>query len=68
MTMPIDKRCWSVVVTKSSVGVLAIINHGHNRRHDEQRGFFGFFECLDDVEASNELFATAIAVAAGTKG
>lgn len=40
--------------------VLAIINHGHNRRHDEQRGFFGFFECLDDIEASNELFATAL--------
>jgi hypothetical protein len=40
--------------------VLAIINHGHNRRYDEQRGFFGFFECLDDIEASNELLATAL--------
>jgi len=40
--------------------LLAIINHGHNRCHDEQRGFFGFFECLDDIEASNELFATAM--------
>ncbi len=39
--------------------VLAIVNHAHNRRHDEKRGFFGFYECFDDVDASNELFATA---------
>ena len=39
--------------------VLAIVNHAHNRRYDEKLGFFGFFECYDDVEASNELLATA---------
>ncbi len=35
--------------------VAAILNHGHNERHGERRGFFGFFECLDDVEAARGL-------------
>ncbi|NNE01297.1 MAG: N-acetyltransferase [Pirellulaceae bacterium] len=39
--------------------VVAIVNHAHNRRYDEKRGFFGFYECHDDVDASNELLATA---------
>ncbi len=39
--------------------VLAIINHGHNRRYDEQRGFFGFYECEDDQAASDELLSVA---------
>jgi len=39
--------------------VLAIINHPHNERYEEKRGFFGFFECFDDQEASDELLATA---------
>lgn len=39
--------------------VLALVNHGHNRRYDEKRGFFGFFECIDDVEVARSLFRTA---------
>ena len=39
--------------------LLAIINHTHNQCHQEKRGFFGFFECLDDQEACNELFRSA---------
>ena len=39
--------------------VLAIVNHAHNRMHKETRGFFGFFECDRDVDASHELLATA---------
>ena len=39
--------------------VVAIINHAHNRRYEEKRGFFGFYECADDIDASNELFAAA---------
>ena len=39
--------------------IVAIVNHGHNRRYNEKRGFFGFFECIDDVEVSNALFSTA---------
>jgi hypothetical protein len=39
--------------------VLAIVNRAHNEKYDEQRGFFGFYECLDDIEASNALFTHA---------
>ncbi len=41
--------------------VLAIVNHAHNRRYQEKRGFFGFFECQDDLEASGALFEAAFA-------
>ncbi len=39
--------------------VVAIINHGHNRRYEEQRGFVGFFECTDDEAAATQLLDTA---------
>jgi hypothetical protein len=39
--------------------VVAIVNHAHNRYHEEKRGFFGFFECIDDVEVSRRLFDAA---------
>ena len=39
--------------------VLAIVNHEHNRRYNQKMGFFGFYECMDDIEASNELFSVA---------
>lgn len=39
--------------------VLAIVNHAHNERYEEQRGFFGFYECFDDTEASQFLFTHA---------
>src|SRR5579872_343033 len=28
--------------------VAAIVNHEHNRRYNERRGFFGFFESIED--------------------
>lgn len=36
--------------------VAAIINHMHNECHKERRGFFGFFECVDDQEVADGLF------------
>ncbi len=39
--------------------VAAIINKMHNERHREQRGFFGFFECIDDQVVANGLFDAA---------
>ena len=39
--------------------VVAIVNHAHNECHQDKLGFFGFFECEDDQEACDELFATA---------
>ncbi|HYO25803.1 MAG TPA: N-acetyltransferase [Lacipirellulaceae bacterium] len=39
--------------------IAAIVNHAHNRQYHEQRGFFGFFESVDDVEVSGRLFDAA---------
>jgi hypothetical protein len=39
--------------------VAAIVNHVHNRRYEEQRGFFGFFESVDDQEVADGLFDAA---------
>ncbi len=35
--------------------IVAILNHGHNRRYHEQLGFFGFFETIDDQQVANAL-------------
>ncbi len=38
-------------------GRLAVlINHVHNRKYNERRGFFGFFECIDDAAVAMGLF------------
>ena len=37
----------------------AILNQGHINRYDERRGFFGFFESIDDQEVANSLFNAA---------
>jgi GNAT superfamily N-acetyltransferase len=37
--------------------VAAIHNHAHNRIHDEQIVFFGFFECIDRPDVARELLA-----------
>ena len=39
--------------------VAAIVNHAHNQRYDERRGFFGFFECEENQETANRLFQAA---------
>jgi GNAT superfamily N-acetyltransferase len=39
--------------------IAAFTNHRHNEFHDENIGFFGFFEVLDDPEAADALLATA---------
>jgi GNAT superfamily N-acetyltransferase len=39
--------------------IVGLINHGHNARYKEKRGFFGFFDCIDDQEAANHLFRAA---------
>lgn len=39
--------------------ITAIVNHAHNERFGEQRGFFGFFECDDDPAAARALFGAA---------
>jgi GNAT superfamily N-acetyltransferase len=34
----------------------AIVNHNHNKEHNENIGFFGFFECINDQTVANTLF------------
>ena len=36
--------------------IAAILNRGHNERYSERRGFFGFFDCIDDQEVAGGLF------------
>ena len=37
----------------------AIKNDLHNKHHNDNIGFFGFFECINDQEVANRLFDTA---------
>ncbi len=39
--------------------IAAIANRLHNETHDDQVGFFGFFECVDDKAVADALFAAA---------
>jgi GNAT superfamily N-acetyltransferase len=39
--------------------IAAFINDIHNEKYREKRGFFGFFECVDDTAAARSLFAAA---------
>ena len=39
--------------------VAAIINRNHDRFHNEKAGFFGFFECVDDVDVARALLERA---------
>jgi hypothetical protein len=39
--------------------IAALINHAHNERYQERRGFFGFFECLADDPAAAGLLRAA---------
>ncbi len=36
--------------------IAAIVNHTHNSYYKERRGFFGFFECVNDQEVADALF------------
>ncbi len=37
--------------------IAAIVNHNHNRFHNELAAAWGFFECADDPEAASALFS-----------
>jgi GNAT superfamily N-acetyltransferase len=39
--------------------IVALVNHAHNRRFNERRGFFGFFDADDDPEVAHRLFSEA---------
>lgn len=39
--------------------IAAITNDNHNKTHNDKIGFFGFFECVDNVEVAKALLDTA---------
>jgi GNAT superfamily N-acetyltransferase len=39
--------------------IAAVVDHDHNKFHKESTGFFGMFECINDVDASNLLLNAA---------
>ncbi|NLE38865.1 MAG: GNAT family N-acetyltransferase [Pirellulaceae bacterium] len=39
--------------------IAAVVNEGHIERFNDRRGFFGFFECVDDQEVADRLFDAA---------
>ena len=39
--------------------IAAIVNDNHNKEHEENIGFFGFFECINDQAVANALFDVA---------
>ncbi len=36
--------------------IAVFVNAIHNTKYDEKRGFFGFFECIDDLSVARALF------------
>ncbi len=38
--------------------ISAVLDHNFNEYHEEQTGFFGFFECIDDPSAATALLDT----------
>ncbi|MHB8863872.1 MAG: N-acetyltransferase [Pirellulaceae bacterium] len=52
-----DVRTWLAWRDGQVCGRIAgIVNHVHNQKYSEQRGFFGFFESIDDDEVARGLF------------
>ena len=49
----------AIVDGKPAGRLLALVNRAHNERYRENRGFFGFFECIEDQEVASELFDAA---------
>jgi hypothetical protein len=39
--------------------IAAIVDRAHNRFHNEEAGFFGFFECIDDAAVAEALLTRA---------
>lgn len=39
--------------------IVAIVDDNHNNFHQEQTGFFGFFECINNYEVAKSLFDVA---------
>ena len=52
-----DVRTWLACRDGQVCGRIAgIVNHVHNEKYHEKRGFFGFFESIDDQQVAHGLF------------
>ena len=40
--------------------IATCVNYKHNEYHEEQTGFFGFFDCIDDYEVASRLLKVAM--------
>jgi hypothetical protein len=55
-----DAKLFIARENDNPVGRIAgIINNRHNEFHNEKTGFFGFFDCLDDLGLASDLFNVA---------
>ena len=55
-----DRELFLAIRDGKPVGrIAAIENRAHNRYHNDHVGFWGFFECIDDQEVADRLFAAA---------
>lgn len=53
-------RAWIASLDGSDVGrIMAINNHAFNKYHAMKKGFFGFYECIDNHEVSSLLLNSA---------
>lgn len=39
--------------------ICAVVNHAHNEYYKDKIGFFGFFDCIDDLEVARALYEAA---------
>lgn len=53
-------KLWMAESDGNIIGrIAAITNDNHNEQHNDKIGFFGFFECIDNVEVAKTLLDTA---------
>ena len=51
-----EREAWVGFVDGRCAGrIVAIVDRLHNEYHDDTLGFFGFFECADDVDLAKQL-------------
>lgn len=52
--------CWNAYRGNEHVGrIAAVVDDRHNKHHNEKMGFWGFFECINDLEVARALFEKA---------
>ena len=55
-----EREAWIGFVNGRCVGrIVAIVDRLHNEHNDDTLGFFGFFECIDDVKIAKRLLDAA---------